>query len=88
VLRDVNVPAGAAPHPLHLDQNILDADREGTLILEYLRRGNLDTFLSQVVTANTRIPERLLWHIFGCCKLPQLFWTSQTSGWLLIIDLQ
>lgn len=55
---------------LHPDWEML-GDPE-TLFLEYCPRGDLHKFISRLfhgqLQPQRRFPERLLWHVFGCCR--------------------
>lgn len=47
----------------------LDAD-ENLLFIEFMRRGNLDTYLEKLGAQRLRFPNAILWQIFQCCKYP------------------
>ena len=46
------------------------------MLLEYLGRGTFHQALCRVLSQNATFPNRVLWHIFECCKSPlhQLTW--------------
>lgn len=45
----------------------LDAD-ENLLFIEFMRRGNIDTYLEKLGAQRLRFPNAILWQIFQCCK--------------------
>lgn len=44
--------------------------RKDILFLEYMRRGNLNTYLEKMGAASKRFPDQVLWQIFHCRKFP------------------
>lgn len=45
----------------------LDA-KQNLLFIEFMRRGDLDTYLEKVGVQRMRFPDQILWQIFHCCK--------------------
>lgn len=58
---------GPSEELLRSDQWRLNKD-QGLLVLEFMSRGNLNTYLEKVGAQGTRFPDQILWQIFHCRK--------------------
>ena len=55
--------------PIHVEANPLEQLGGPIMTMEYLANGTLGAFINRSQQLEYPLPNRLLWRLFGCCKL-------------------